>query len=251
VQKHTRDLIYRLQEAAQRLPQSADEVCALLDGVGPAGDAPAAERALPLVFAPSANSKYTRPSVPDFVKTAAASAISTVMSAMSIHNVPEFDQSFRNNVYYHGWFGLGLRELGECYLRDPVAVLSGSGLEPVWLHGILASNGNGFVREAAVRELARIQDGTELPFLLWRTTDRVEPVRDRAGHAIRNRLCPETVGLPGSRFRGADNDAVMASRIVRRSGHVGSGNSAHAAVDSARSSFVVSRFWFSERYCCR
>jgi HEAT repeat protein len=56
--------------------------------------------------------------------------------------------------------------------------------------GLLASHRSGYVREEAVRRLALVGDGTELPPLLVRANDWVDPVRERAVNALRARLVP-------------------------------------------------------------
>ena len=59
------------------------------------------------------------------------------------------------------------------------------------VQGVLSMHPSGYVREAAVGQLGAIHDGTELPFLVLRLNDWVEPVRDRAAVAVRDRLRPE------------------------------------------------------------
>lgn len=54
--------------------------------------------------------------------------------------------------------------------------------------GVLSFNSSGFVREAAVRVLANIHDGQELPFLLIRLNDWVKQVRDAAKEAVDRRI---------------------------------------------------------------
>lgn len=56
--------------------------------------------------------------------------------------------------------------------------------------GVASMHPNGHVREAAVRELDA-SSGGELPYLLVRLNDWVEPVRRRAREAVRRRLTPE------------------------------------------------------------
>jgi hypothetical protein len=112
-------------------------------------------------------------------------------------------------------------------LRDEVAALSpagwlrtdevlrtrmasyASGLAPHWLHdprdirrlslpsrteaavlGLLAAHPSGYVREAAVRRLASLGDGGELPPLLLRANDWVGPVREQAVAALHARVTP-------------------------------------------------------------
>src|SRR5436305_895666 len=50
----------------------------------------------------------------------------------------------------------------------------------VELLGLLASHGDGHVREAAVVALSACPEPAALPFLLWRCTDWVRPVREHA-----------------------------------------------------------------------
>ena len=57
--------------------------------------------------------------------------------------------------------------------------------------GLASMHPNGHVREAAVRELDVASTGGELPYLLVRLNDWVEPVRRRARVAVRRRLTPE------------------------------------------------------------
>jgi HEAT repeat protein len=56
--------------------------------------------------------------------------------------------------------------------------------------GVLSCHPNGHVREAAVRELAAVGDGSELPFLLIRLNDWVTTVREAARSAMAARIVP-------------------------------------------------------------
>lgn len=56
------------------------------------------------------------------------------------------------------------------------------------LVGLASFHFNGYVREAAVRELATQRSGKELPFLLIRLNDWVAEVRAAAEHAVRERI---------------------------------------------------------------
>ena len=55
----------------------------------------------------------------------------------------------------------------------------------------LSTYSSGYVREKAIRFLAEIDSGEELPFLLLRLNDWVEPIRTRARNAVGARLTPE------------------------------------------------------------
>jgi len=57
--------------------------------------------------------------------------------------------------------------------------------------GFASFHRNGFVRHEAVRQLSRIHDGTELPFLLIRQNDWVAPVSADARIAVQERLTSE------------------------------------------------------------
>jgi HEAT repeat protein len=54
--------------------------------------------------------------------------------------------------------------------------------------GLLSTHPSGYVREAAVQRLARLNDGAELPPLLLRANDWVPQVRDRARAALHARV---------------------------------------------------------------
>lgn len=54
--------------------------------------------------------------------------------------------------------------------------------------GLVSLHSNGYVRETAVRELAGLEDGRELRFLLRRLNDWVRPVREEAEKAVRERI---------------------------------------------------------------
>jgi hypothetical protein len=60
--------------------------------------------------------------------------------------------------------------------------------------GLLGAHASGYVREAVVQRLARIDGGDELPPLLIRANDWVAQVRGRAVDALRARLVPAYTG---------------------------------------------------------
>ena len=60
--------------------------------------------------------------------------------------------------------------------------------------GVASFHASGHVREAAVERLAAVRDGSEVPFLLLRMNDWVDPVRLRAGRAVRERTGPACAG---------------------------------------------------------
>ncbi len=66
--------------------------------------------------------------------------------------------------------------------------IAGEAQSSVSILGLLSFHRSGYVREEAVRHLSQIADGTELPFLLIRQNDWVEPVSQLAKSAVKDRL---------------------------------------------------------------
>src|SRR5579872_1118675 len=54
--------------------------------------------------------------------------------------------------------------------------------------GYASFHRNGYVRHEAIRLLAQIEDGSELPFLLIRQNDWVQPIAGEARTAVESRL---------------------------------------------------------------
>jgi HEAT repeat protein len=69
-----------------------------------------------------------------------------------------------------------------------ISQVAGSGEAAVSILGIASLHGNGYVREQALRLLAAITTGAELPFLLLRLNDWVAPLRKLALAFVQNRL---------------------------------------------------------------
>ena len=72
---------------------------------------------------------------------------------------------------------------------DDLEILEGLPYEDVLL-GLISSHSKGFVRQASLRRLARFSSGAELPFLLLRANDWVDPIAEEASTALRARLTP-------------------------------------------------------------
>jgi hypothetical protein len=99
-----------------------------------------------------------------------ADVVSDVVNALRSHLVPD-----------------DLRWLSEAARKS--WRVSGRGDWRGRLHpGILSFHPDGFVREAAVKELADSRDGSELPYLLLRLNDWVREVREAAQHAVSARI---------------------------------------------------------------
>ena len=74
-----------------------------------------------------------------------------------------------------------------------LATLAGSEHDPSYsvVLGLASFHRNGYVRQEAVQRLSTINDGTELPYLLIRQNDWVEPVALAAQAAVANRIRDE------------------------------------------------------------
>jgi hypothetical protein len=59
--------------------------------------------------------------------------------------------------------------------------------------GIISFHHNGYVRHEAVHRLAQSHDGTELPYLLVRQNDRVQPISRDARVEVENRLSDDNL----------------------------------------------------------
>jgi len=118
----------------------------------------------------------------------AASGLSELSAALTSSELVQLDLEIRESSPYGftspgsqpGWYDLKPHELSK---------LKGlPGYSTVM--GFVSSHPSGYVREAAVQELADIHDGSELPFLLIRLNDWVVNVRDAANVALKHRLRP-------------------------------------------------------------
>ena len=132
------------------------------------------------------------------IRAAAASALESAIDAAPMERL---DQEERQSGSWWGyeppWEGLG---------PDDVAKLRREFGPRASLLGLLTLHHSGYVREAAVRELANVEEGHDLRFLLRRLNDWVGPVRDAAREVVRLRLhdgavphwlrlLPETIDL--------------------------------------------------------
>jgi len=114
------------------------------------------------------------------------SAVSAIAAPLLPDHLPEWDEGVRRS-----WsvLGQGPNDLWGMK-RETVEQLPMNTPSDVTLLGLCASHGNGYVREAAVARLTRIQDGSELAFLILRANDWVPAVQMRASTALMDRLVP-------------------------------------------------------------
>jgi HEAT repeat protein len=126
---------------------------------------------------------FLRVDVPE-VARAAAQAARQLLMAVPGTDLPWLDERLRSSSIYNRafpqvWYGLRPEGL------DPFEREGETGFS---LLAIAGSHHSGYVREEAVRRLARIQDGRELPFLLVRLNDWVSQVAQAAQASLSDRL---------------------------------------------------------------
>lgn len=121
-----------------------------------------------------------------FFESNDAEEIHQIISELSPLDLATLDQRVRESwtgySYYnlHNWQSLRPSDVGR--LAQSKFATS--------LVGLASSHFSGYVREAAVAELASQRTGKELPFLLVRLNDWVSQVRDVAERAVRARIEP-------------------------------------------------------------
>jgi HEAT repeat protein len=122
------------------------------------------------------------------VSAAVADSIQRLMSQVRPRDLLALDEHVRVGdswSYLGGWNGIRPAD---------VSTLAGSGAARSSVLGLVSFHRSGHVREAAVRQLDLIDDGSELPFLLLRLNDWVANVQAFAEAAVRRRLVPGYLG---------------------------------------------------------
>jgi HEAT repeat protein len=120
------------------------------------------------------------------VARAVADTVHALIQLIPPHEFPWLDEKMRALWAYS--------DLGEAWQRmKPRALgrLTRFGAASASLLGLASSHWSGYVREAAVKALAEVSSGSELPFLLVRLNDWVVEVRRAATTAIESRLRTE------------------------------------------------------------
>lgn len=121
-----------------------------------------------------------------FFESSDAGEIHQIISELSPLDLAALDQRVRESWtsyrYHnlHNWQGLcpfDVRRLAQSEFA-------------ISLVGLASFHFNGYVREAAILELASRRSGKELPFLLIRLNDWVAEIREAAGMAVRLRIEP-------------------------------------------------------------
>jgi hypothetical protein len=145
---------------------------------------------------------------------ASAEAIHGLLQRLRPPDFANFDVFVRQS--YSNW--LPRREPWYRMKPSDVRHIASIGAEAVSILGIASFHGSGFVREAATRELGKIESGDELPFLLIRVNDWVEVVhclaRDLVVARIRADYLPHflkwlTLALRMGEAKRVDHSAIL------------------------------------------
>jgi len=120
------------------------------------------------------------------VREAAARTIRRLITSVPSTDFAQLDEACRNDWSYESsassvWRRLKRTDVKQ-FWRLPSAVA---------IVGVTSCHGSGFIRDAAVNELANIFDGSELPFLLMRLNDWVGAVRESTATAVLHRIRPD------------------------------------------------------------
>lgn len=157
----------------------------LLSGIGNSGEPAALHSVLPYIF-----------SSDSVVAGAAAESISALVRVMVNADIVCFLQSSGHLADYIYPYEPAVSRLRA----QDVGWLTQFGEHSVHLLGLYSLHWDGFVREQAVKHLATVSDGRELPYLLVRSNDWVDAVRHRATSALKHRLTPANASSIAAHF---------------------------------------------------
>jgi HEAT repeat protein len=175
---NTRTLIDRLEMVAkhrQGYPKNLEDAAALLRQIAASGEMAAIPFLVPYLLHEQ-----------EPIAAATADTLRNLVSLVPPFGLVPLDQGTRSRSAYGDplwsrWWRLRAGEVKRLLRFGPAAVA---------LVGLASFHRSGYVREAAVQHLATVVDGSELPFLLLRANDWVEPVRRRAAQAVLSRIAP-------------------------------------------------------------
>ena len=175
----TRDLIHRLHTPVQgwkRLTFSPGSTDELLREIGELGEPMAIPSIVPFLMN-------------DHISTARAAsrAVYQLMRRLVPSHLIHLDQEMRQRSPYLSpqwsrWHDLKPEELNRF-----ISLWE----EPWMILGLASFHANGYVRQAAVEKLTHCSDGRELPFLLIRLNDWVQPIRSTVKHSFSRRIVPD------------------------------------------------------------
>jgi HEAT repeat protein len=120
---------------------------------------------------------------------ASANAIHCLLQQLKPADSAQFDEFVRQGysewrVRREPWYTMEVKDVGH---------LASLGASSISILGIASFHTNGYVREAAVRELGKTQTGAELPFLFIRANDWVPQIRSIARDLLLKRIRPDYI----------------------------------------------------------
>jgi HEAT repeat protein len=153
-----------------------DEPELLVRQIGESGEPAAIPDLLPIIVTGNKN-----------LISACAKAVHQLLQHLQPSDFARFDEYVRQGcsdwrVRREPWYVLKPKDVGH---------LASMGESSVSLLGIASSHTSGYVREEALRELGKIRNGAELPYLLIRANDWVEVIRSSAQLLILDRIGPD------------------------------------------------------------
>jgi len=169
----TKSLIESLYSPASFRDRSTKRKLVILGLIGGAGEPVAIPDLAPLLLDRKQD-----------IAQAAANVVIALSSHLHPGELPWLDQFMRERSPYRRSYSSAWAELKP----DQLDRLEGLGTAFVFTLGMASFHINGYVREQALRRLAAVKNGTEVPFLLLRVNDWVEEVRDTAQRLVRDRL---------------------------------------------------------------
>jgi HEAT repeat protein len=119
------------------------------------------------------------------LRKATLRSIDRLLRLLRPTDLRRLDQEIRTRWVYSSWAPtLKPKHVGKLVMKYDY---------PLAAAAICSMHRSGFIREEAVRRLAALRTGEELPYLLIRAADWVEPVREVATQSIRDRLVVDYV----------------------------------------------------------
>lgn len=167
--------LYAKRRFWDKLPHP-DVKDAIIRKIGEAGEAAAILDLLPILV--TANRKLA---------LTCAETIQHLLLQLKPADLVRFDEYMRQG--YYTW-GADLERWNSIRSAD-IAYLAGTGIVSASLLGVASCHANGYIREEAIRELGKIETGTELPFLLLRANDWVSAIRLSARNLLTIRVRPD------------------------------------------------------------
>lgn len=114
-------------------------------------------------------------------------AIDRLLSELQPSDLRRLDQEIRTRWFYSDWApNMKPKDVAKLVMKFE---------HPLAAAATASMHRSGYIREEAIRRLARLQTGAELPYLLIRAADWVDQVRGAAQRAIEDRLIPEYIEM--------------------------------------------------------